>query len=184
MIVVRPARPADAPAIAAVHVAAWRSAYAGILSAPYLAGLSVARQAAYYASVIRSGAGVHVACTPGSGNAPRVVGFATGHLAIPSRGGDALGDGEIDTLYVLDDFRDNGIGRALMGASAKHLSRAGCRSAFLWVLADNPSRWFYRRLHGRPVLEGHTLVAGQTVAQTAYAWSPIATLIAAAQVSS
>ena len=40
MITVRRARPSDAGAIAAVHVAAWRSAYPGILPDGYLARLS------------------------------------------------------------------------------------------------------------------------------------------------
>ncbi|MBV9785789.1 MAG: GNAT family N-acetyltransferase, partial [Acidisphaera sp.] len=40
MIAIRRARPADAAAIAAVHVAAWRSAYPGILPDTYLARLS------------------------------------------------------------------------------------------------------------------------------------------------
>ncbi len=46
MITIRRARPADAAAIGAVHVAAWRSAYPGILPDDYLARLSVPRQAA------------------------------------------------------------------------------------------------------------------------------------------
>ncbi len=41
MIGIRRGRPGDAVGIAAVHVAAWRSAYPGILPDPYLAGLSV-----------------------------------------------------------------------------------------------------------------------------------------------
>jgi hypothetical protein len=34
---IRPARPADAPALAAVHVATWRDAYAGLLPDEFLA---------------------------------------------------------------------------------------------------------------------------------------------------
>jgi len=47
VIAVRRARPADAAAIGAVHVAAWRSTYPGILPDQYLSRLSVPRQAAY-----------------------------------------------------------------------------------------------------------------------------------------
>ena len=72
MIAIRRARPADAMAIAAVHVAAWRSTYPGILPDSYLAKLSVSRQAAYYDAAIRGATGVFVAtasgwtCRPGS----------------------------------------------------------------------------------------------------------------------
>ena len=57
-----------------------------------------------------------------------------------------LAEGEVETLYVLDDWRERGVGRRLMRAAAGHLVDIGCRSAFLWVLRDNPSRWFYQRL--------------------------------------
>jgi len=54
VISIRRARPADAISIGAVHVAAWRSAYPGILPDAFLARLSVPRQAAYYDAAIRS----------------------------------------------------------------------------------------------------------------------------------
>ena len=66
-----------------------------------------------------------------------------------------------------------------MHAAGVQLAERGCRSAFLWVLRDNPSRWFYRRLACRPVLEAAILVAGQKVVQTAYVWGPIDHLLAA-----
>ena len=53
MIAIRRARPVDAAAIAAVHVAAWRSTYPGILPDAFLANLSVPRQAAHYDHAIR-----------------------------------------------------------------------------------------------------------------------------------
>ena len=81
MISLRTARPADAPAIGAVHVAAWRSAYPGILPDDYLARLSVARQAAHYEGAIRGPGGVFVAVASGTdvplGSSPRIVGFTT-----------------------------------------------------------------------------------------------------------
>ena len=174
-IVVRPARHADAAAIGAVHVAAWRSAYPGILPDHYLAGLSATRQAAYYDRSI-GGGGVLVAARASSdaaGQVPRVVGFATvGRSRSP-----ALAEGEIETLYVLDDWRERGLGRRLLGAAATRLAALGCGSAFLWVLRDNPSRWFYERLGGRAVMAADVGVAGVAVAQVAYAWDPIGLLL-------
>jgi GNAT superfamily N-acetyltransferase len=184
MIAVRRARPADAAAIGAVHVAAWRSAYPGILPDNFLSRLSVPRQAAYYDSAIRGGVGVHVATASGldlgaserQGTGARVIGFVTGAPARAGRPGSALADGEIETLYVLDDWRERGLGRRLMRAAATHLSAAGCASAFVWVLRENPSRWFYERLGGRPVAESTITVGGAPVVQMAYLWSPIENL--------
>ena len=178
MIGVRRARPVDAAAIGAVHVAAWRNAYAGLLPDAYLAGLSAARHTAGYDAAIRRGAGVFVAVASGrdlpEGARVGVVGFAT-----VGRARTALADGEVETLYVLDDWRDRGIGRRLMRAGASHLLAEGCRTAFLWVLRDNPNRWFYERLGGRMVAESVTCVAATDLRQVAYAWNPIERLLGA-----
>ncbi len=179
MISIRRARPADAPAIGAVHVAAWRSAYPGILPDGYLASLSVTRHAAQYDRAIRGGAGVYVAAASGldvpTGSGQRIVGFTTvGRARIAG-----IAEGEIETLYVLDDWRERGLGRRLMRAGAGHLAGAGCRSAFLWVLSDNPSRWFYLRMGGKAAAAGTTHVAGTTIPQTAFVWDPIERLLAA-----
>jgi GNAT superfamily N-acetyltransferase len=181
MIAVRPARPADAVAIGAVHVAVWRSVYAGILPDAYLARLSVSRHAAHYGAGMRAGAGTFVATMdeadrpPGSSN--RIVGFATCGRA--RGGGGALAEGEIETLYVLDDWRDQGVGRALMEAAAAHLRGLGCQSAFLWVLRDNPGRWFYQRLGGRMAMDMEIPFAGENVVQRAFVWDPIDRLLTA-----
>ena len=60
----------------------------------------------------------------------------------------------------------------------------GCKSAFLWVLRDNPSRWFYQRLGGKPVAESAIQIAGQKVLQTAFVWDPIEQLLAASPTAS
>jgi len=167
MIRIRRAVRDDAVGIAQVHVGAWRSAYAGILPDDYLTRLSMPRQALHYQSGIEAG---HVAYVAEAGQ--RVVGFATA-----SRARAELGDGEVETLYVLDDWREQGAGRALLQASARRLARAGCRSAFLWVLRDNPSRWFYQHLGGRRAADSQALIAGVSIPKTAYVWDPIDLLL-------
>jgi len=183
MIALRKARLADAIAIGAVHVAAWRNTYPGILPDTYLANLSVSRQAAHYDAAIRGGAGVFVATASGAdvplGSGPRIIGFATAKRALHAEeGARRLADGEVETLYVLDDWRDRGVGRRLMCSAAAHLCDMGCSSAFLWVLRDNPSRWFYQRLGGKPMAEAQIQIAGRSVPQTGFVWEPIQQLLA------
>jgi GNAT superfamily N-acetyltransferase len=172
-ITIRPATLADATAIGAVHVVAWRSTYPGILPDSYLAKLSATRMASHYRATIAAGSLVMVATARGQG--PRIVGFTTAG-APRTRG---LGDAEIETLYVLDDWRDQGIGARMLRAVASGLAASGHGSVFLWVLRDNPSRWFYSHLGGATAAEGQTRVAGLRLAQVAYAWNPIAKLLGA-----
>jgi ribosomal protein S18 acetylase RimI-like enzyme len=115
-----------------------------------------------------------------AGAGPRIIGFVTAGRARPSGeiGGPRLGEGEVETLYVLDDWRERGIGRRLIRAAATHLAEAGCRSVFLWVLRDNPSKWFYQRLGGKPTAESSIRFAGRDVIQTAFVWDPIERLLA------
>lgn len=194
MICVRRARPGDAAAIGAVHVSAWRNTYAGVLPDDYLAGLSPLRHAAGYERAIadrRNGHAMFVAVASGPDAPPgrpeggdgggAVVGFVSGGRGRrPGLCGEpAAGSGEVETLYLLDDYRDRGIGRRLMRAMAAHLAAVGCRSAVLWVLSDNPTRWFYQRLGGRAAAREVIRFAGRQVEQTAYLWNPIDVLLTA-----
>jgi ribosomal protein S18 acetylase RimI-like enzyme len=185
MICIRRARPTDAAAIGAVHVATWRTAYAGVLPDGYLADLSAIRHAAGYEQAIadrRHGHAVFVAVASGAdapadagGEGSTIVGFVSGGRARR----DWLAQGEVETLYLMDDYRDRGIGRRLMRAMSAHLAAVGCRSVMLWVLQDNPTRWFYQHLHGRPAAQETIRFAGQTMQQVAFVWDPIETLLAA-----
>ena len=167
-VTIRRAVPGDAAQIGRVHVAGWRSAYAGILPDHSLTRLSAAQHAAQYDRDICAGRAVFVAV-----DGDQTVGFTT--VGRPRTEG--LADGEVETLYVLDDFRDQGLGRRLMQAGAGHLAAQGCGSLFLWVLKDNPGRWFYERLGGRAIRVGTTPVGGVAVAQVAYVWTDIGVLL-------
>ncbi|WP_158804587.1 MULTISPECIES: GNAT family N-acetyltransferase [unclassified Acidisoma] len=170
LVAIRAAVPSDATAIAGVHVASWRSAYAGILPNHSLTGLSIPRQAGYYGRLIGDGQIVRVAeARSGAPVSGLVVGFVTARRI--SRA--VAAEGEIETLYVLDDWRERGIGRRLIQSAGAALKAAGCRSAFVWVLSENPNRWFYERLGGVRMMEGQVGVGGVAQPQTAYRWDPI-----------
>ena len=78
--------------------------------------------------------------------------------------------GEVYTLYVEPDFQNQGLGRRLLDAMFRQLQADGCDTAVLWMLAANPTRFFYEGLGGDPV--GHRVdrMAGTDVEEMAYAW--------------
>ena len=172
MIAIRRARAGDAAGIAVVHVATWRSAYPNVLPDDFLAGLSVTRLTAQYDRSIRMGLSIHVAVSH-EGENPVIVGFTSSRRNRNSQ----LGEGEVETLYVLDDWQNQGLGGKLLRASAKHLAAMGCRSAYAWVLRDNPASFFYARLGGKRIATSMTYVGGEEIPQVAYAWDPIETLL-------
>ena len=173
MITVRPARMADARAIARIYVEGWRDAYPGLLPDRTLLDLSEDRQSIGWASTIAGDRGrgmVRVAERAG-----HVIGFGS---AGPSRFAALPYGGEVFTLYVDGAERDRGAGRALMRALFDTLAGAGHRSAVVWVLAGNPARHFYAALGGRLVAEWTERQWGADVRQAAYAWSDLKALAA------
>ena len=144
-VTVRPATPEDAAAIARVHVAAWRWAYAGLLDDALLAGLDVDASRRLWEQVASEGRKtLLVAERDGA-----VVGFVA---AGRSRDEDATDvTGEIYAIYLLREAQGSGVGAALMDAALAALTAARCTEATLWVLATNAlARSFYECGGWRP----------------------------------
>jgi GNAT superfamily N-acetyltransferase len=165
---IRRARAGDEGAIARLIIESWRSSYAGIIPADYLLGMSHAVIAARWRAAIAS-QGVFVAVD--AEEAPVGVGFCGAR-----RSSDHAFEGEIFALYVADDAKGRGLGRALMAAMAVHLLDHGIERAFLWCLRDNPSRWFYERMGGRFIAERIEAFAGTRLAEVAYGWDDLRAL--------
>lgn len=63
-----------------------------------------------------------------------------------------------------------------MAAMATELINYGMNSAVVWVLANNPSRWFYERLGGCRLAEKIVPFAGADLTEAAYGWRDLAPL--------
>ncbi len=172
MIRIRRATRNDATAIGRVHVETWQSAYAGLLPDAMLAGMSAVRQAAMWSRSLadkEEQRGVFVADDAESG----VVGFGScGPVRDMPEGLDGTEQrvGEVYLLYVETDFQNQGIGRRLLDALFRQLRADGFDTAILWMLADNPTRFFYEGLGGRLAGERTDTFSGADVDEVAYAW--------------
>jgi ribosomal protein S18 acetylase RimI-like enzyme len=162
-ITIRPGRPGDARSIARLDVETWRATYAGILAAPFLVGLSAQRRELGWATVIdREPRDVRVAVNEEG----HILGFGScGRCR-----GEPDFTGEVFTLYVAPDWQNRGIGRRLLLALFERLVDQGCGSAIIWVLRDNPGRFFYQRLGGREIQRKLFAVGGKRVEASGYAW--------------
>ncbi len=163
---IRVARAGDVAAIASVYVETWRSAYAGLVPDTVLAKMSEDRQRRHWTAQVAGGDTVMVAEHPNHG----VVGMGSCGLCRDWR---FAGAGEIYTLYVLPDWQEQGHGRDLLTAMLRAMRTAGFEAAVLWVLAGNPSRFFYEAMGGKRVAERNERLWGTTLPELAYEWRPL-----------
>jgi GNAT superfamily N-acetyltransferase len=169
-IVILPAGPGDAAALAEVHVRSWRETYKGILPDAYLDGLSVpghARRWRHQLMQARPECVVIVAEGPAG-----LVGYCAGSILPGAPGGV---EAEVHTLYLLRSAQSMGNGRRLLGAAARVLEAQGAGSLVIWVLSANrKARRFYDHIGGVAAAERPVRGWGGHLQETAYVWSSIA----------
>lgn len=178
-VAIRRAQTGDAPAIAAVHVAAWREAYAGLLPTRLLRSLSVEEATAEWRQNL------------GDRSPPPTV-FVAVRADRTLAGFGACGpqrtatliaaglEGEIEAIYLLRADQGRGLGRRLMTEMARALAADGLGSAGLWVLRDNQrSRGFYEALGGELVGERVEMRGKVAFHEVAYGWPDLRVLLPA-----
>jgi len=143
----RAATAADAAAIAAIHTASWRDAYATILDPTYLAGPVEADRLALWTSRLETPPDGMLleAAVEADG---RVVGFICAH-----RNADPTWGSWVDNLHVVPEMRGRKIGEALLARATRRLAaQEPDGGLFLWVFQANTAGLrFYERLGGRVV---------------------------------
>ncbi|SNT64819.1 L-amino acid N-acyltransferase YncA [Asanoa hainanensis] len=161
MLTIRPETPDDIDDVAAVHVRAWQSGYAGIIPKEVLDALDPRQRAAqrrqrhgtdgFQTLVATSG----VATSGSTDGRPtsatddqEVLGFVTIGPYRNQQDRTNLDPtiGEVLAIYLEPTHIGTGIGRELMGAALTELTRRGYKEARLWVLeANHRTRRFYER---------------------------------------
>ncbi len=155
----RDATPADAPLIAAMHVASWRIAYAHIMDPAYLAGaIEAERLATWTARFADPQPGQRIIIAQANGQ-------AMGFVCVIG-GADARWGTLVDNLHALPAAKGSGIGTALLAQAATWaLDGWPDLGLFLWCYADNhAARGFYAARGGvevedwdKPGPDGRTL---------------------------
>jgi ribosomal protein S18 acetylase RimI-like enzyme len=148
LIEVRPAKAADAAAVASTHDEAWRSAYQGIIPGAELEKLINRRGPQWW---------------------DRVAGYANYGR---NRARSLHFEGEIYELYLRPEFQGLGFGRRLFTAARRDLVQSGLKSMVIWALSDNdPATEFYRALGGRMVARSSEKFGPKSLDKVAFAWT-------------
>ena len=138
----RRATPADAGAIADVHVRSWQIAYRGLVPDDVLDNLSPAHgESTWQTLLARNTEGAFTLVA----ERDQIVGFCS--IVAPSRDDDADGRTcEVAAVYVDPGHWRAGIGSDLLVAALRDVAAAGGEDVTLWVLAENHAALaFYRR---------------------------------------
>lgn len=166
---IRPATPADAAAIAHIHVASWKTTYPGIVPEATLTALNEDdRRELWQKQLEASGMPIFVA-----ESSIGVFGFLAGG---PIRTPIEDYDSELYALYLLQTHQRQGAGRALVQQLARTLHSRGFESMLVWVLEANPAVGFYQRLGASPVTRQMIEIGGATLPEIALGWPNLGTL--------
>ncbi len=150
-----------------MHVRSWRSTYAGIVPAPFLASLSETDRALQWREWLTLDLPIYVAESDGE-----IVGFASGGpIRDPIPGYDA----ELFAIYLLDRVQRQGIGSALLRALIEVLHSRGLTAMIAWVLESNSSCSFYEQTGAHALQTKQIEIGGAPLAVRAYGWPALKT---------
>jgi ribosomal protein S18 acetylase RimI-like enzyme len=167
LITIRRALPGDAEQIAAVHDAAWREAYRGIIPGRELERLIARRGPDWWRAAVLQGSRLLVLSLHGA-----VGGYVSyGRNRAPSLD---FG-GEIFELYLAPEYQGLGFGSRLFRAGRRDLADNGLNTMIVWTLSDNQRAIdFYKRLGGEPVRRASEYFGGEKLGRLALGFGPIA----------
>lgn len=159
-MLIRQAVPGDAAAVETVRIEGWRSAYAGLLDARFLAALRLdPERVAARAEMIASPGTVCLLAESGG----EAVGIAALRPAEPD-------SAELASLYVAAPQWGTGLGSALLVEGFARLPRP---RQVLWVLRDNArARRFYERHGFAPDGASQEIEIGGPLVEVRYARGP------------
>ena len=173
---IRQAVPSDSADIARVHVDSWKTAYRGIIADDYLDSLSYEeRERRWFENLSSTGRFVFVAeDSTSEPTEKKIIGFCSGGRNSSSI--DSEYAAELGSIYILQEHRGRGVGKALVHSLAMSLVEVGFSSMIVWVLSKNPYRRFYESLHGKYVRSAEIQIGGSTFEEVAYGWTDMRVL--------
>lgn len=168
MISIRLAKVVDAAGIAHVHVESWRTAYADIIPANYIEGMSADERTPLWRDWLTRDIKVFVSEENG-----RINGFISGGaIREPVQSCDA----ELFAIYLLKESQGQGIGTALLSALVESMVAKGYKSMAVWVLEQNPCKRFYEKSGARADRSKGIEIGGASLTEVAYWWPDLRTI--------
>jgi len=170
---IRHAQPEDAASISQVHISSWRSTYRGMVPDHVLDHLDLERNSIRWRETISRIDELKCFFVAES-NYKQIVGFATGG---PNRTENTGYNGELYAIYLLKESQDKGVGKALLLSVANWLAEHHYTSMLVWVLAQNPAKYFYEALGGVQVGRKKIDIGNAMIDEISYGWKDLKSLL-------
>ncbi|ALC85257.1 GCN5 family acetyltransferase [Bacillus sp. FJAT-22090] len=167
---IRKASKEDIHHVSRVYVDSWRTTYRGLVPDDYLKELSYDDAEKSWNDFLNNENEpfIYVAIS----DIGEIIGFASGKSI-----DDKNFDGELYSLYLLQECRGLGVGRQLVSAIAKHFKEKDIHSMMVWVMKQNKSGLgFYERMGGKEYIRRTSMFGGTKVEDVAYGWKDISVL--------
>jgi ribosomal protein S18 acetylase RimI-like enzyme len=167
---IRIASKEDYKGVSRVYVNSWRTTYRGLVPDDYLDELSYEDAEKRWTDFLNNENEpfIYVAIN----DTGKIIGFASGKSIDENNF-----DGELYSLYLLQECRGLGVGRQLVSAIAKHFKEKGIYSMMVWVMKQNKSGLgFYERMGGKEYIHRTSTFGGSVVEDVAYGWKNISEL--------
>ena len=172
-VTIRKAELKDADDIARVRITGWRQSYVGMMPQALLDKLDIKADKKRVVEAMSNPE--NQSCRFVTEVDGKVVGIAA---CGPKREAGNAGRAEVYAIYLLDEAKGRGIGKALMQEMATALYAQGFTSLELGVLKENKAaRAFYEGLGGKHVHEGAFKYDGFEMPDVVYEWKDIRTLM-------
>lgn len=161
----------DSADLGMLHVEGWRASYGGLVPQDFLNALDAGKMAGDWRAWFAAGTQASIARTEDG----KPAGFiAYGRLKTPPPGMSPvrpLYTAEILAIYILPDYWQQGLGRALMREAALKLREQKHKSLCLWVLEGNKrASAFYKALGGERCGKKTVEIGGKQLPELAFGW--------------
>jgi len=162
----------DVEGLAVVHVNSWKTTYKGIISEAYLSNISVEGRKKNWEWIFKNlnrDETIYVIEEEG-----KIKGFIDGGK---NREIGSDYDAEIYSIYLLKEIQGSGYGKLLFNRLVKKLSSDNYNSLMVWVLEQNPSIGFYKKMGGEYITKKEIKIGEETLIETAFGWKDLRAII-------
>ncbi|MFD2042803.1 GNAT family N-acetyltransferase [Ornithinibacillus salinisoli] len=175
MFTIRKGNLGDADQIANVHVSSWKSTYKELLDEKDLSNITYENRKTLWETILKIQKQGQCTYIIQRNQDDKIVGFVSGG---PERTKNFNHfDGEIHTIYLLEEYQKQGLGARLLKVFAEQMKTLGYQSILVWVITQNPSSRFYERYEAKPIGTEKVTIGEGTYQETAYGWQSIDDLL-------